>query len=351
MRAEAPAPAALAAYGVGQSYVRLFQDSIMPGTCGIVLEREQCGADFHAVQGWRGSDPTDASIAKWLADGDVASHTSDWNGSSVTDKAWQDDPTFAWWYTAGAISIAVDQPRSQVTSDYLAHYVGELTRHPAAAPASFAGLIAPGESPYDRTRPLRRALDAAVPMVSYPVVSLGTGATATARLGVYVATLLELVDNPLALSRPQSRAFAAALLAELEGRHREYADGLSLASLQAILQADIPTDPRALDASWRRPLSSQTLNMKWPQAQRYALVFGQLVAQTAYNAAVPKDSAADASFRAALAHITWPGMSDRLRSDVAALAKVPSASGGGSWTAINQAATRATLDLTSAAAQ
>jgi hypothetical protein len=57
------------------------------------------------------------------------------------------------------------------------------------------------------------------------------------------------------------------------------------------------------------------------------------------------------TFRGGLAHITWPGVSERFRSDIAALEKVPAASGGDSWKAINQAATRATLDLTSAAAQ
>lgn len=347
-----PTTAAANAYDTGQSYVRLFQDDVMPGTCGIVLERERCNSDFRTVHQWRGDDSADASIASWLADGDIASHKSDWNGAYVTKNGWAADPTFGWWYTAGAVSIAIDMPRTQPTSDYLAHYVGELTRHPDATPEGFAGLISSTGSPFDKAQKLRRALDATIPVTPFPVFSSGTGAAGAARLGVYNATLLELVDNPYALSRPESRAFAALLLAELERRHHEYADGLSLASLQAAVNADIPADPQLLNTLWRRPLSTQILNMKWPADVRSALLLGQLVAQVAYNAAVLKDPSADSSFRGILAQLRrWPAMTELIRADLAALQTLPSVSNGGSWKAINQAATSATLDLMGAASE
>jgi hypothetical protein len=347
-----PSSHAADAYSVGQSYVRLFQDSIMPGTCGIVLERPRCLADFHAVQAWRGSDPSDAGIERWLADGDISSHSQDWNGSYVSEQGWAQDPTFAWWYTAGALSIAIDLPISQETSDYLDHYVSELTRHPAATPAEFTGLISATGSPFDRAQPLLKALVAAIPVAPYPAFALVTGPAGSAQLGVYNATLQELVDNPFALSRPESRAFAALLLAELQRRHHEYADGLTLASVQAAVNDQVPVDPQVLNETWRKPLSIQVINLKWPVESRNALLLGQLVAQVAYNAAVLKDSNADSGFRQALGQLPrWPSMAAETRADIAALQKLPPAGDIATWKAINQAATRATLDLVGAAAK
>jgi hypothetical protein len=341
-----PTTAAISAYGVGQSYVRLFQDSVMPGTCGIVLERARCNADFHAVQQWRGNDPTDASFAKWLEDGDISSHPKDWNGSYIPEKGWAEDPTFAWWYTAGAVSVAIDQPRDEATSEYLAHYVDELARHVGAIPEGLQGVIPSSGTPFERALPLQHALDAAIPPTPYPAPSFATGLTGTAQLGAYVSTLQELVDNPLALSRPESRAFAAVVLAELERRHRQLSDGLSVAGVQAAVNAEIPSDPERLDALWRQPLSAQIVNMKWPDGPRNALLLGAAVAQVAYNAAVLKDSSADSSFRSVLARLPpWPGTTERVRSDIAALRHVPYAARGGSWEDINKAAARATLDL------
>ena len=45
-----PPAAALRAYGGGQSYERLFQDTVMPATCAIVLERARCVDDLHVVE-------------------------------------------------------------------------------------------------------------------------------------------------------------------------------------------------------------------------------------------------------------------------------------------------------------
>ncbi len=344
-----PTTEAADAYGVGQSYVRLFQDSVMPGTCGIVLERTRCRADLQIVRKWRGNDSTDASFAQWLADGDSSLHTSDWNGYYIAERAWIEEPTFAWWYTGGIVSIAIDQPKIQGTADYLSHYLGELVHHPNTTPLGFQDLILRSGTPFEQAQPLARALDAAIPVAPYPAPSFGAGLTAAAQLGAYLATLMELVDNPLALSRPESRAFATLVLTELGRRHRELSDGLSVAELQNAVTEDIPSDPEQLNAQWREPLTTQEINTKWPEPVRYALLLGQLVAQVAYNAAVLKDAKADASFRGAIAQLPrWPAMTERTRSDIAALQSVPYASNGGSWKEINQLATRATLDLTGA---
>ncbi len=344
--AAAPPAAALSAYNVGQSYARFVQDVTMPGTCGIALERERCNADFRAVRQWRGSDPTDASYSKWLADGGISLHPSDWNGSYVPEKGWSEDALFAWWYTAGVISIAIRQPRMEATSEYLAHYVTDLSLHPAASPEGFRGLLLSSGSPFERAQPLQQALDAAVPPAPYPAPSFGPGLIGAAQLGAYVSTLQQLVDNPLALSRPDSRAFAAIVLAELDRRHREFSDGLSVGGLQAEAGADIPSDPAQLDTLWRKPLTTQVVNTKWPDGPRKAILLGLLVAQVAYNAAVLRDSTADAGFRGAIAHLSPPaGMSQDMKSALAALQAIPYAARGGSWDQINKAATRATLEI------
>lgn len=346
--ATAPSVAATSAYGTGQSYVRLFQDVVQPGTCGIVLERQRCSADLHAVQQWRGSDSTDATFSKWLADGDVALHTNDWNGSYVTDKGWADNPVFAWWYTAGVVSIAIQQPRNDASTTYLGHFVDELERHPLATPDGFQNLIVASGTPFERAKPLQRALDAAIPPQAYPSPAFAPGLTGTAQLGVYLGTLLELVDSPLALSRPESRGFAAIVLTELQKRHQDFADRLSVAELQSIVYSEIPDDPAQLDELWRKPLSDQIVNTTWPEEQRYALVIGELLAQTAYNAAILKDAKVDRTFRSVVSQLSKASLPAGVVADISALHSIPLAADGGSWIAINRAATKATLDLIAA---
>ena len=312
--AASPASGDLAAYGAGQSEVRLFQDSVMPGICGIALERARCDADSRAMQAWHAGAPG-----------------------------------FSWWQAAGAVSIAIEQPKNDTTSEYLAHYVDLLASHPADAPPGFANLVSANGSSFERALPLQRALDGAIPVVPYPAPAFAAGLTGTARLGAYHATLLELVDNPLGLSRPESRAFAAAVLAELQRLHHAFSDGLSLARLQAAVNADIPDDPQQLDAQWRRPLTEQVISVKWPLASRKAFLIGGCVTQIAYNAAVLKDPNADSEFRKALSELSlWSAATPAVRADIAALQKIAPAATGGSWDDIAKAAARATLDLTGA---
>ena len=117
--------------------------------------------------------------------------------------------------------------------------------------------------------------------------------------------------------------------------------------MQALVDGDIPLDLAQLDALWREPLSSQILNTKWPGEERKALLLGMLTAQLAYNAAVLKDAGFDATYRGVVAQLSSrTAMPESMRADIAALKAIPFASGGGSWKDINEAATRATLDLT-----
>ncbi|HYL26819.1 MAG TPA: hypothetical protein VEW74_03230 [Candidatus Nitrosotalea sp.] len=346
LAAAAPGPEAVKSFRFGQSDVRFFQDHLMPGSCSIVLERTRCLSDFHAIQGLRGSDPTDDAVAKWLATGDASLNPSNWNGTYVPDRTWAQDATYAWWYTAGVISIAAAMPRNDATAEYLAHYVDELSKHASVTPNGFQSLIASGSTSFEQAVPLQRALDEAIPTAPYPAPVFSTDLLGTMRLGVYNATLLQLVDNPLALSRPESRAFAALVLAELQRRHQQYMDGLSVASLLSAVNAEIPGDPSRLNAEWRQPLAANILNMKWPAASRNAVLLGQLVAQVAYNAAVLKDAASDSGFRKVIGQLAGlPGIPQATATDLLALAQLPAPSDAGSWAAINESATRATMSL------
>jgi hypothetical protein len=339
-------PAAVTAYGTGQSYARLVQDSVMPGICGIVLERARCRDDFHVLQGWRGSDPGDAAWSTWLAGGDLSLHPTQWNAAFIPDQMWTQNPTFAWWYTAGAISIAATQPQDDVTGDDLTHYLDVLTDHASSTPPGFGGLIPSNGGPFERAGPLLQSLNAALPLAPYPAAAFEPGASGTVKLGVYAGTVQQLIDNPLAFSRPESRAFTGLVLAELERRHARYADGLSVDALRKAILTDIPADPERLNTAWRQPLVANTLNMKWPEAARNAFLLGDAVSQVAYNAAVLKDASSDSTFRNAIGQLgTMPGLALTIRTELSVLARLPSPSDGGSWAKINAAATRATLDL------
>ncbi|MGA8576910.1 MAG: hypothetical protein WB609_14655 [Candidatus Cybelea sp.] len=179
----------------------------MPGTCGIVLERPRCVADFRTVQALRGNDSTDGAMEAWLATGDLALAVKTWNGVYVPDKSWTENPEFAWWYTAGQISIATSLPVNEASMEYIARIPDSLAAHADALPSEFRGLLPATGTAFERLRPLQAALLKAIPTVAYPDASLADGVRGDVQLGVYVSTLQELIDNPLALSRPESRAF------------------------------------------------------------------------------------------------------------------------------------------------
>ncbi len=347
--ATAPAAAATTAYEQGQAYERLFQDiDLAPGTCGIVLERPQCASDLETIAGMRGSDPTDARVRKWFASGDISLRVKNWNDTYVPDKAWIDDPGFAWWYTAGVASIAASLPQGPNMAEYVGSIVDVLAKHASAAPSDSSSWVLSGGTPYARLASIQEQLQQTFPVVAYPAAVFAASPTSYAQLGVYLATVEELVDSPSAFSRPESRAFAAVALAKLQSLHESFADGLTVAPMQAEINEPFMVDRSWLNTTWRKSLTSQTLNTTWPKEPRDALVMGGMIAQVAYNAAVLKDSTADADFRSVISKLpAWPSMSAKTHADIAALQNIPYAANGGTWTAINKAATTATKDIAS----
>jgi len=333
------------AYAGGQAYERLFQDHVKPAICGIVLERQRCNDDFATVVALRGADANDAAMRAWLATGDVAAAPKDWNGLYVTDQAWSAAPETWWWYTAGILSIAASLPQSQATIAYLRGVPDLLEKHAAAAPAKFRGLVRPGVDPFERLNPLQAALLADTGVAPYPAPAFRAESRADAQLGVYLSTLEELVDNPYALSRPESRAFGLLVVNRLQRVNDEYGVKISFDPLRAALSAPIPDDPRKLDSVFRQPLA-HGVSMRWPEDRRNAFLLGVLVAQVAYNAAVLHDAQADAEFRAHFASIPpYPGMSSAAHADVAELLTLPNMYKGGTWPEINSAASKAALDI------
>jgi hypothetical protein len=343
-----PTTAATTAFGQGQAYERLYQDiNLSPGTCAIVLERARCNSDLQLIASLRGQDPTDALAQKWFASGDIALRVAKWNDVYVPAKTWSDDPAFAWWFTAGIASIAASIPQGHGTDEYVGSIADVLAKHSEAAPGSSPKWVPSGNTPFARLASVQSNLDEIFPVQAYPSARFARGPVSQAQLGVYVSTLQELVDNPFALSRPESRAFAAAVLARLQEVHVKYADGLTAAPLQAAVNEPIVADRESLNATWRQPLS-QSINTKWPEGPRNAFLFGTLIAQVAFNAAVYKDADSDSRFRGVIATLPpWTGISAKTRADIVVLQSVPFAAKGGKWEGINAAATAATLDIVS----
>ena len=338
-----PSPSDLHAYSIGQSYVRSFQDYLEPGTCGIVLERPRCLADFASVQEFVGARKMDVEVAKWLQDGDLQNRVLDWEGVEIPDATWQKDPAFGWWYTAGALSIAVDMPKNDATSKFVTSIVDVLAAHDDAAPTQFKGMVGNGDSPVARTKSLVDGLNAAVPQTEFPAVLLATGETGDAQLGVFSSTLTELVDNPMALSRPETRAFALAVVDQLERLDRKVGGSFSFDGLRNSLRGDIPMDSASLDLEFRQPLSAWPPKMNPPSRELIALYFGTATAQAAYNAAILKDKNADESYLRGFISQTPPyaGMSTEAMAAVAKMQNDPY----GDWSKVNGDASAATLAI------
>jgi hypothetical protein len=204
-------------------------------------------------------------------------------------------------------------------------------------------LVLATGTPFERLVPLQAALLLAVPNAAYPNASFVDGIKGDVQLGVYVSTLQELVDNPLALSRPESRAFGIIVTHKLQAINDTYATGASFSIVTAALAGQIP-DENGLDAL--RQSLAHSVSTKWPLARRQAFLFGAVIAQVAYNAAVLRDPQIDASSRGALSHFPeYNGMSPGVHADVQALRRIPYATNGGDWGAINAAASRAATDI------
>jgi hypothetical protein len=343
--AAAPSSAAASAYLQGQASERFFQDHVMAGTCGIVLERPRCVADFRAFRAARGPDPSDTAIEAWLATGDFSQRVKDWNGIYISDKAWLADPESSWWFTAGQISISASMPQNDASSAYVTHSLDDLTAHPDSTPAEFRDLILPTGSEFTRLAPLQSALLKTIPVVPYPDVAVASGARGDVQLGIKYATLQQLIDNPIALSRPESRAFGLAIINTLQTLNDKYGEAVSFSTVRNALEGQIP-DGQDID-TLRRGLA-HSVSPKWPLKRREAFLIGAALAQVAYNAAVLRNGDDDKSFRRILAQIPpFAGASTEVRSDVKALLAIPPAASGGNWNAINAAASKAVMTVVS----
>ena len=314
----------------------------MPSTCAIVLERARCVDDLHVVESVAGPREEYATVEKWFATGDVALRLQNWDGSYVPESTWKSDPVYAWWYTAGIVSIAASLPQNEATIPYLAHYLGDLTAHASSAPEGYGAAIAPTGTAFERLKPLQSMLNSVVPVTAYPVMRTGDSPGNDARLGLYFATVEELADSPLALSRPESRAFAIATLNVVGKVHQAMRDGVSVEKLTTPFESDIPSDPATYHTVFGQ-LAEVGPRPSWPARRREAFFIGAVAAQVAYNAAATKDAQSDETFRGALSKFAaYPGMSDAVHSAVVALLHVPSISKRGKWEDINAAATQAT---------
>lgn len=338
-----PSPIATAAYLQGQAYERFFQDHLMAGTCGIVLERPRCLADFHTVKALRGADPTDSAIEAWLATGNYAQRATDWNGLSIPDKSWTTDPESSWWLTAGQISIATSMPQNDASAAYVTHAIDALTAHAETTPEAFRDLILSSGSPFARLAPLQAALLKAIPVDAYPNTSTVAGPRGDVQLGIMYATLQQLIDNPLALSRPESRAFGLGVLNKLDAIDRSYGEAGSFSAAKNMLAGQIPDGP-SIDGL-RRSLA-HAVSLKWPMSRGEALLTGAVTAQVAYNAAVLRSPDDDKTFRNVLRRLPlYAGVSSNVRNDIKTLLAIPPAAAGGDWNAINAAASKTVTDM------
>ena len=317
----------------------------MPGICGIVLERDRCRDDFATVRAF-GPRRNDDAIAAWLVDGDRDTRLKDWDGMQVSDRTWQSAPSFAWWYTVGLLSVAAQMPRTPILDSYVAAIAKTLTDHAELAPPSQAGIMESSDPEHGRIARLLAAANAAiVPDGAIPSVPDSTDAAGYARLGVMQATLSQMVDNPMVLSRAESRQFAIAVVAALEALDRNIGGSYSFDGLRRSFRGDIPADPKSVNEDLREPLVAWASDLRVSSASRDALFFGVMSAQVAYNAAILKSVDADRSFRTVLfATKPYAGMSPEIASALANLQRVPFAPNA-PWKDINAAATALTLAI------
>ncbi|HLJ83043.1 MAG TPA: hypothetical protein VKT51_02555 [Candidatus Eremiobacteraceae bacterium] len=337
-----PSAADRTAYAQGQSYGRTFQDYLQPGICGIVLERQRCRDDFAAVQQVAGPRDMDAQVASWLQNGDLDKKITSWDGVMIPDVEWQKNPSFGWWWTAGVLSEAVGLPRTTGVESYVSTIVDLLAKHADASPTQFKGLIGSSGSSADRAKPLIDALNVAVPPTEFPSLTIGDGDAGDAQLGVLDNTILELIDSPFGLSRPESRLFALDFVNHVEAIDRKLGGSTSFDDMRRCLRGDIPTDHDLLITRLQKPLTEWVSQLKQSPLQRDAYLFGGAVAQSAYNAAVLKDIDSDRDFRGFISQTKpYDGM---LPSAIAAVAKMQNV-GFGDWPNVNATASAATLAI------
>jgi hypothetical protein len=329
------------AYRTGQAYVRAFEDYLEPGTCAIVLERERCRDDFQALRRLAGPREMDAEVERWLKDGDLENRIKHWDGLRVPDATWRSDPAYGWSYTAGALSIAGGLPDDSADRSFVGSIVTLLASHADVAPVGYRDLLGTDPSPFQKSRRLREKLAADFPQLPYPNLVFGDDAVGYARLGVAFSTYQELVDNEIALSRPESRAFVLAILDRVDTIDRAWASPYSTAALRRAISGEIPRDREWIDRELRQAPVSWMSIFKTHASERGAFFAGMYATQTAYNAAVLKDR----QFGGARSAATFALESQLPKDLVATISQIDRAPAD--WTHISAAATAAVSAIVS----
>ena len=330
-------------YRLGQTSMRTFDDDREPGTCGIVLELQRCRDDFATLRKFVGPRDLDAEVAAWLKDGDIDHRIQHWDGVDVQASSWVRDPSFAWWFRSGQLALVSVLPDADSPGNVIGYFVDELNAHPDAAPEKFRNLIDQNPSPAARAKRLVAALALAHPAAPFPSPTITAGNLGYAQLGILNDTLGQLVDNPIALSRPESRRFALMVIDEDEAFDRKAGGKFSFVAVRETLGGAIPGDPEEIDKKLRHPLSNGWIpDTKSMPAQGNAFLLGYLLNQVAYNAAVLKDGPSDKDFRHQLARMkAVDGTPNATTTDLTALNKLPT----GQWTAVRKLAMAATLAI------
>lgn len=308
------APATQSPFQAGMAQGRLIAEWAEPGVCAIVLERGTCRDDVAAASAFGGS-AAHPEYNAWLANGDPAKRPAKPPVFIPPDARWKSEPAGMWAYFSG-INFIVQRYPDNATNTRIKSTVAALLRlHAGARPAS-------ANSPTPSL------------LVTLPRL---TGPLGAARAGVNEATIEELLDNPLALTWPQSCAFVSAAI---EGFQSSYAPAAhdEAQSLAATMCRQSTLDRSTL-AALRPELGRLAASISsQPDDTRQAYVMGDLAAQTAYNALVLHDRTVDAQIHAAIqAQSVSPGLPPQILAALDAIAATPA----GDWPALNAAATNA----------
>ncbi len=331
---------AATAFAAGAANVRLLEDALQPGICSVVLERQRCRDDRQTLRSYSGDPNLYSEFDNWLVTGDATDFPRQFNGMGVMEQAWRQAPAAAFWYVAGALVEAAPLPRASAFQDFSDSMVTTLRNHQTDVPDEFRALLTGAQT--DPLTTLVPAVEQSFPVTEFPQIRLSQGSIGAAQLGAYFSSLMELIDVPIGMSRPESRLFGADVLHRVDALHAQYSDGKNSAALEATLAAAIPADAHWIDAHLRQPLSEDGPTTKWPAAVRSTFLLGELVAQLAFNAAAIKDAHADESFRGAIPELlNSADVSRQIRHEASLLASIPQ----GDLQDVSSAATRLTLEI------
>lgn len=275
----------------------------------------------------------------------------------VAESDWRSQPRPAWLRLAGIAWEASFNPFRPTFIDALKY--GQLALHASEA-GPYADLVphdfvvtaartfgaTPSSIPLsvEKADALKKVL---LPQLqelfateAQPAVVVDGGIRGDRQLGVYVATANEMFESPTLFTQPQSRAFLAALVLRLapnqpDAQHGALARSLSQRFL-TIEGSEAWTSAHAdftQIAPFRPPLSEH---------RRFAFIYGTVAAQTAYNAAVLRETAALNNQLSALGHLASSEQDDAILGEKR---RALQAVDPHDWFAVNAAATALTLTI------